>query len=68
MLGPTLLRVVGQQCCVRLHGPLNLLFLSIVSENGADLTAVNNEGQSALSLAVAVGNKHGWCFPSVSLV
>ena len=22
MLGPTILRVVGQQCCVRLHGPL----------------------------------------------
>ena len=22
MLGPTMLRVVGQQCCVRLHGPL----------------------------------------------
>ena len=21
MLGPTMLRVVGQQCCVRLHGP-----------------------------------------------
>ena len=22
MFGPTMLRVVGQQCCVRLHGPL----------------------------------------------
>ena len=22
MLGPTMLRVVGQQCCGRLHGPL----------------------------------------------
>ena len=24
MLGPTMLRVVGQQCCVRLHGPKSL--------------------------------------------
>ena len=24
MLGPTMLRVAGQQCCVRLHGPKNL--------------------------------------------
>ena len=27
MLGPTRLRVVGQQCCVRLHGPLTLFRL-----------------------------------------
>ena len=24
-LGPTMLRVVGQQCCVRLHGPLEII-------------------------------------------
>ena len=24
MLGTTMLRVVGQQCCVRLHGPLGM--------------------------------------------
>ena len=27
MLGPTMLRVVGQQCCVRLHGPLAWTFI-----------------------------------------
>ena len=26
MLGPTMLRLVGQQCCERLHGPWHLLF------------------------------------------
>ena len=24
MLGPTIMRVVGQQCCVRLYGPKSL--------------------------------------------
>ena len=28
-------------------------------EHGADLTATNNEGHTALSLAVGVGNKNG---------
>ena len=33
----------------------NLFYL----EHGADLTATNNEGHTALSLAVGVGNKNG---------
>lgn len=34
------------------------LFL-FMQEHGADLTATNNEGQTAMSLAVGVGNKNG---------
>ena len=30
-----------------------------MQEHGADLTATNNEGQTAMSLAVGVGNKNG---------
>lgn len=33
--------------------------LSFALEHGADLTATNNEGHTALSLAVGVGNKNG---------
>ena len=32
LLGPTMLGVVGQQCCVRLHGPLGLLETEAKSE------------------------------------
>ena len=34
------------------------LFL-FMQEHGADLTATNNEGQTAMSLAVGIGNKNG---------
>ena len=30
-----------------------------MQEHGADLTATNNEGQTAMSLAVGIGNKNG---------
>ena len=34
MLDPTMLRVVGQQCCVRLHGPLVLCTFQTDNWNG----------------------------------
>ena len=37
-------------------------------EHGADLTATNNEGYTALSLAVGVGNKNGKCYTVVFLL
>ena len=36
-----------------------LIIIDIYLEHGADLTATNNEGNTALSLAVGVGNKNG---------
>ena len=36
-----------------------LTIINIYLEHGADLTATNNEGHTALSLAVGVGNKNG---------
>ena len=30
MLDPTMLRVVSQQCCVRLHGPIDVLIKKAV--------------------------------------
>ena len=44
------------KCCCK-----NCPRLFLCVEHGADLTATNNEGHTALSLAVGVGNKNGKC-------
>ena len=31
-LGPTMLRVVGQQCCVRLYGPLEIINNKLINK------------------------------------
>ena len=41
------------------HQGYALITVDTYLEHGADLTATNNEGHTALSLAVGVGNKNG---------
>ena len=33
-MGQTMLRVVGRQCCVCLHGPLVVVFIWFATDNG----------------------------------
>ena len=57
LLGPTMLGVVGQQCCVRLHGPL-VKCCSLLRPMQTDATCANNYQQCWVLLA---NNEHCVC-------
>ena len=55
VLGPTMLRVVGQQCCIRLHGPLRFGIWVMSQSDPGLLLVVTNRSDPGLYLLVFWG-------------